>query len=178
LSKQLVILDRDGCINAMKTTTKYVYRDIDFEIFPDAIDFVKRCLNANKRLAIATNQRGISQGLYSLEDTITLHALFLSEVGSTENDIPIFICPHQYDECNCRKPKPGLLISAMEYFEVERHDTIFVGDNESDRLAAINAKIDFKQIVRGTGYNNLGLIPNDETYISLLNDSKLWEIVL
>lgn len=177
MSKKLIILDRDGCINALKSTTKYVYQVKDFEIFPDAIEFVKKCLNANKKIAIATNQRGISKGLYTLGDTIELHSFFLSKIGRLEFDIPIFVCPHEEDECNCRKPRPGLLKSAMEHFDVERHDTIFVGDSESDRHAARNAKVDFKHIKRSREYNNFDFSQTDETFIHSLNDRELWEVI-
>lgn len=177
MSKKLIILDRDGCINALKPTTKYIYQEKDFDIFPDVIDFVKKCLNANKKLAVATNQRGISKGLYTLGDTMALHSFFLSQIGSTKFDIPIFICPHQVDICNCRKPRPGLLNSAMEHFAVEPHNAIFVGDNESDRGAARNAKIDFMHIVRASERNGLDLRQTGEFSINSLDDQNFWEII-
>ena len=95
-------------------------------------------------MAIATNQQGISLGLIDHEELKKMHTK-LWELGKTYGllNFEIFVCPHMANSCACRKPSPGLLIQAMHFYNVTQSETIFIGDSESDELAAKNAEIDF-----------------------------------
>ena len=145
LNKRLIIIDRDGCINIPKPDFEYVYEEKDFQLYADALNFCRKATALGIRLAIATNQQGIGKNMYSLEDVYSLHQEFLGNLLLDDQDFPIYVCPHLSDDpsCDCRKPKPGLLLKAMEYFEIPPKRVLFIGDSFSDKVAAETAGIDF-----------------------------------
>jgi len=150
LNKSLIILDRDGCINIPQPNHRYIHKVEDFKIYPDVVDFCKNSILHGIRLAIATNQQGISKNLYRLEDVKLLHQLLLQKLSVDETYFPIYVCPHLSNDrsCDCRKPKPGLLLKAMEHFEVPPKSALFIGDSLSDKVAAGNAGLDFCHLDR------------------------------
>jgi D-glycero-D-manno-heptose 1,7-bisphosphate phosphatase len=93
------------------------------------------------RLGIASNQDQIGLGL--LDGTVALHLLrdlLRAATGVVPPDGAIAFCPHRADaECECRKPRPGLLRSVMRFYGIGPDQTVFVGDHETDRLAAAAA---------------------------------------
>ncbi len=150
MNKNLIILDRDGCINALNSKYGYVYNEKDFLLYLDAIDFCERAIKLGVRLAIATNQQGIDKKLYTLEDVNVLHQKLLQILFVDVSHFPIFVCPHLDNDslCGCRKPKPGLLLKAMNYFETPPESVLFIGDSISDKVAAENACVDFCHLDR------------------------------
>jgi len=105
----------------------------------EAIDFI-----------IATNQPGIATGQVSEVFLQQLHTKLASELTSYGISVlAIYVCKHHWDAgCNCRKPKAGMLIEAMEKFAINSNDTLYVGDEEKDSAAAVNAGIDYVLISR------------------------------
>jgi D-glycero-D-manno-heptose 1,7-bisphosphate phosphatase len=148
MTRKLVILDRDGVINVPAQNNDYVYRVEDFKLYGDVGIFFEELLKYDKKIAIATNQRGIARNLYTAEDVELLHEHMLSICNLTHDDISLFYCPHEIDTCECRKPKPGLLISALSILGFEKDQAIFIGDKASDRQAAESAGIEFINLNR------------------------------
>lgn len=148
-SKELIILDRDGCINAKSQDSRYVFKDEDFSIFDDVIPFINAALSVGYSFAVATNQQGISKKLYTIEDVLRLHQILLDKIHAPNLDIPIYVCSHlSSSKCECRKPRPMLLEQAMSHFGVSKSKTLFIGDSESDLEAAKFAGIDFLYLNR------------------------------
>ncbi len=148
-NKRLIIFDRDGCLNQKKQLLNYVYRLEDFSIYQDVIPFLKLGNQAGINFAVATNQQGISKNLYTRKDVNALHRHLIDLIGIKNLDFPIFTCPHLEEmHCKCRKPKPGLLIQALEYFDIDKKDAIFIGDTDSDWEAAKAIELDFLFIER------------------------------
>jgi D-glycero-D-manno-heptose 1,7-bisphosphate phosphatase len=100
------------------------------------------------KLAIATNQQGIAFELYSLDDVLRIHRIFLSTIGYSETLFPIYICPHAEGSCDCRKPRSGLLRQSIINSGFKKSEAIFFGDSLSDQLAAQDLNIPFVQIAR------------------------------
>jgi D-glycero-D-manno-heptose 1,7-bisphosphate phosphatase len=149
LSQQpLILLDRDGCLNYSPTKSRYVLSFDELRLFPDVIEFSKNCINAGMRLAVATNQRGISLNLCSLDDVKKIHKQIFKDIDNHESEIQLYCCPHKEDECDCRKPKPGMLIAAMVQNNADPKLTFFIGNMMSDYQAACNAKVQFIGIRR------------------------------
>jgi D-glycero-D-manno-heptose 1,7-bisphosphate phosphatase len=147
---KLVLIDRDGCINELATPQmgRYVFKVEDFRVFEDVKYFFSCFLTGDRKAAIVTNQRGIALGLYGATEVLSLHTHFLSIVNQDSSNIPIFICPHDENQCDCRKPKPGLLKLAMKHFSVRAEETVFIGDQESDAMAAQSLGIRFIRLTR------------------------------
>ena len=140
--QKAVFLDRDGVIN------KYIgfLRNIDdFELIPGVTDAVKK-INASGYLAIVvTNQPVIARGEVSFEELDEIHNKMETLLGFEGSYLDsIYFCPHHphsgYEgevkelkfDCDCRKPKPGMLLKAAEDFNIDLSQSWMVGDGESD----------------------------------------------
>jgi D-glycero-D-manno-heptose 1,7-bisphosphate phosphatase len=153
LNKELIILDRDGCINEKIQGQQYIYELEKFFVPEDVVTFVRACFNRGYQLAVATNQQGVSKQIYSIKDVVKLHEELLRKIDIENLDFPIFICPHSEEsKCYCRKPNPGLLENALDYFKVDNQKAIFIGDSLSDYLAAQEIEMDFIYLDRLSEY--------------------------
>lgn len=143
--QKAVFLDRDGIIN------KYVgfLRDInDFELIPGVAEKIKEINQLGYLAIVVTNQPVIARGEVTWEELNEIHnkmETLLGQQGAYLDDI--FICPHHPDkgfegerqeykiDCNCRKPKPGMLLQAAEKYNIDLNQSYMIGDSESDMEA-------------------------------------------
>lgn len=147
--QKAVFLDRDGVIN------KYVgfLRDIDdFELL-DGVSKAIRKINESGYLAIVvTNQPVIARGEVSFAELTEIHNKMETLLGEDGAYLDaIYFCPHHPDkgfdgeipelkfDCDCRKPKPGMLIKAAKDFNIDLKHSWMIGDSESDILAGKSA---------------------------------------
>ena len=144
--QKAIFIDRDGTIN------KYVgfLRDIEeFELLPDAAEAIK-LINASGYLAIVvTNQPVIARGEVTFSELEDIHNKMETLLGAYVDGI--YFCPHHPDkgyegevaelkiQCECRKPKPGMLVAASQDFNISLNDSWMIGDGENDILAGKNA---------------------------------------
>ena len=135
-----VFLDRDGVINIDKT---YVYKIDDFEFVDGIFEVLKEFLKKGYKLFIVTNQSGIGRGYYSEDDFFKLTSYMLDKLKKEGIEITkVYHCPHSPEsKCECRKPKPAMLLRAKEEFDVDMANSIMIGDKKSDIEAGKNAKV-------------------------------------
>jgi D-glycero-D-manno-heptose 1,7-bisphosphate phosphatase len=133
---RVILLDRDGVIN--RDSTNFVKSVEEFVPLPGAIEAIARLSQAGYRLGVCTNQSGIGRGLLTEAEARRIHDHLLKLVEAGGGTLgPIVYCPHLPDAgCDCRKPKPGMLLRAMAELEADAADTTFVGDSMRDLLAA------------------------------------------
>ena len=129
-----VFLDRDGVLNEKAPEGEYVWRWQDFRVLegvPEAIAWLNR---AGMRVVVATNQRGVALGRYTLDDVKALHAEFQKLLAAHGARIDAFyVCPHDKDDCNCRKPLPGMFAQAKADFpEILAETSVMIGDSAVD----------------------------------------------
>ena len=136
--KRAVFLDRDGTIN----------REVDFvespdrlELLPHACESIQRLRDAGFLVVVVTNQSGIARNLYSETTLARIHEKLQRETGHAVD--AILHCPHHPDlagtygrDCECRKPKGGLVRQAVELLGIELEGSYLVGDTARDVLAA------------------------------------------
>lgn len=137
--KKIILLDRDGVIN--QDSLDYI-KDVDELIFiPGSIDAIVRLTHAGYQIGVATNQSGVSRGLYTEPQLSAIHKKLLDTVHSAGGEIAhIEYCIHLPDAgCTCRKPSPGMLNALARRFACELTGVAFVGDRVSDIQAAIAA---------------------------------------
>ena len=139
MSRDCVFLDRDGVINEKAETDHYVRNWNEFRFLPNIADWI-RIFNALGYLVIViTNQRGIARGIMTQESVDEIHTRMvaaLAGLGARIDDI--FVCPHQHDACNCRKPKPGLIFRAQAKWDIDITRSLMIGDSDDDaNLAAV-----------------------------------------
>jgi len=140
--KKAVFLDRDGVIN--KKRDDYVKSINELEIFPFVASAIKKLNNANFQVIVITNQSAINRNIITHKKVEEIHLAIQNYLKKNQAFIDAFYyCPHRPDEnCICRKPKPGLLIKAIQDFKIDPKESWMVGDSNSDlesgRLAGCN----------------------------------------
>ena len=129
---KLVILDRDGVIN--EDSDQYIRSVEEWIPLKGSIDAIARLHRAGYTVVVATNQSGLGRGLFDLDALEQMHAKFVSLVEEAGGAIAgIFYCPHTpEDQCQCRKPAPGLLDAIAREFGCDLHDVPFIGDSLKD----------------------------------------------
>ena len=162
--QKAIFLDRDGTIN------KYVgfLRNIDdFELIDGVAEAIRKINESGYLAIVATNQPVIVRGEVSFDELEEIHnkmETLLGKEGAYLN--AIYYCPHHphkgYEgerpelkiDCDCRKPKPGMLLKAAEDFNIDLSQSWMIGDGENDIKAGINAGC--KTVLIGNGDENYG----------------------
>jgi len=167
-SKKLILLDRDGVINVVRSN--YVKSLDEFEYIYGSEMALKKILEAGFDLSICSNQRGVSRGMVTYNILNSIEIYINSSLPKKDKQISYYYCTHAIeDNCECRKPNPGLLNKAMREKNVSSEETIFIGDNLSDYYAACKANIDFILVLSGYGVaSSLEIPANIPRYKNLL----------
>lgn len=131
-----VFLDRDGVIN--RERADYVKCWHEVEILPGALDAIAQLAALGCPILVITNQSAIGRGIVTADEVDAIHRRLRDTVKAHGGRIDAFyVCPHHPDAgCDCRKPKPGLLLQAAEEHALDLRSCIFVGDSWTDREAA------------------------------------------
>ena len=137
-----LFLDRDGVINVDKV---HVYLEKDFEFSEGIFDLCRKYFDAGYIILVITNQAGIAKGLYTEADFLHLTEWMIDQFHNRGIVISkVYYCPHHPDitgDCECRKPRPGMILQAIEDFSLNISECVLIGDNESDIAAGRNAGI-------------------------------------
>ncbi len=129
-----VFLDRDGVLNEKMPEGEYVRSVRDLRVLPGVAEAVARLNRAGFRTIVVSNQRGIALGLYTAADVDAIHAELQGILAAQGGHIDAFFyCPHDEDECNCRKPLGGLFDQAVARFpDIDTASSVMIGDSLSD----------------------------------------------
>lgn len=146
---KIIVLDRDGVIN--HDSDDYIRTVEDFTPIAGSVDAIVRLGTAGFTVCIATNQSGLARDYFDEETLSDIHHLLCSMVEQAGGSIDgIFYCPHHPDaNCDCRKPKTGLLEQIENEFACDLKDSYFVGDSLKDIQAALS--FDCKPVLVRTG---------------------------
>jgi D-glycero-D-manno-heptose 1,7-bisphosphate phosphatase len=136
---KLVILDRDGVIN--RDSPHYIKSPQEWHPIPGSLEAIARLNKASIKTAVATNQSGVARGYYTLETLVEIHQSMLESLKKAGGHLDaLFFCPHHPDkQCECRKPKPGMLLDIARYLNIDLKDAVMIGDAKRDMEAAISA---------------------------------------
>ena len=140
--QKVLFLDRDGVINVEKD---YLYKIEDFEFIDGIIDLCKHYESNGFIILVVTNQSGIARNYYTQADFSLLTYWMIGEFAIFGVNISqVYHCPHYPSisgECNCRKPKSGMLLEAAKHFDIDFKNSIIIGDKERDIEAGLNVGI-------------------------------------
>lgn len=153
--QKLVILDRDGVINA--DSAEYIKDADEWQPLPGSLEAIARFTQAGWKVAVATNQAGIGRGILDEYALARIHARMIEAVEDAGGRIEmIAFCPHHPDEnCSCRKPQPGLLLRISEELGIPLDGVPYIGDSLKDVEAAGNAGAVPVLVLSGNGPKTL-----------------------
>ncbi len=157
-----IFLDRDGVINFNMDSSPNVE---DFKLIPGVVEGVRKINQSGFLAIVATNQPMIAKGFLTFDELSKIHKKMETMLGEERAYLDgIYFCPHHPErgfageieelkvECNCRKPKSGMLLQAQTDFNIDLARSWMVGDSERDIIAGQNAGC--KTILITTGKNN------------------------
>jgi histidinol-phosphate phosphatase family protein len=129
-----IFLDRDGVINRNPPNKGYVRKWAEFTFIPNARKAIRELSENGYRIIVVTNQAGIGRGLYSEENLTDIHSQMVAEISKAGGRIDaVYYCPHHPDAgCECRKPKPGMLLRAAREHNIELSTAYLIGDWTTD----------------------------------------------
>jgi D-glycero-D-manno-heptose 1,7-bisphosphate phosphatase len=133
---KLVLLDRDGVIN--HDSGDFIKSVGEWQPIEGSLEAIAALAGAGIRVAVNTNQSGIGRGLYDEATLAGIHAHMRAAVRSAGGDLAgIYYCPHvPEDDCECRKPRPGMFRQLERELGCSVAGSVFIGDRLSDIEAA------------------------------------------
>jgi D-glycero-D-manno-heptose 1,7-bisphosphate phosphatase len=162
VTNKAVFLDRDGTLNVDKG---YAHRIEDWEWLPGAVDAIAALKKAGFLVIVITNQAGIARGYYSGADVTRLHAWMNEELEKYGTRIDgFYYCPHHPEhggECECRKPRPGMLFQARQDFDIDFSRSWLIGDKASDIQASVAAGVKSILVLTGYGKDHRALLSGE-----------------
>lgn len=163
-ANKALFLDRDGVINVENS---YVFKIEDFIFISDVFEVCRYFIKKGYLIIIVTNQSGIARGIFTESQYDDLTHYLLEEFKAHGVIISkVYHCPHHPDQsisCNCRKPKPGMILKASEEFNIDLNQSILVGDKRSDVESGVRAGIKDNYLIT-TGHE----IPMDDYLVPLI----------
>ena len=138
--KPIVFIDRDGVINEYPGHGNYVTNQREFKFIPGSLEAIRKLSEEGFKLYVVSNQAGVAKGLYTQKDLDEMDAKILQSVKKAGGSISgIYYCTHlPSDNCDCRKPKIGLLKKAEGNSPTIPEKSFFIGDSFIDMKTARN----------------------------------------
>lgn len=169
-STKLIILDRDGVINF--DSDAFIKSPDEWEAIPGSAHAIARLNQAGYTVVVATNQSGVARKLFPMATLNAIHQKMHATVEQVGGNIDaVFFCPHAADEnCDCRKPKPGMLQEIARRYEVNLKGVHCVGDSLRDLQSGFVMGCIPNLVLTGKGQGTLnkgGLPPGTQVHTDL-----------
>jgi D-glycero-D-manno-heptose 1,7-bisphosphate phosphatase len=128
-----VFFDRDGIVN-VSPGPGYVARWDDFELLPGFIEVLRLVDRRGYSAVVVTNQRGVARGVVDLDAVVRIHRKLREQLAGEHGLalLDVLMCPHDEGECECRKPRPGMLLEAARRHGLDLEASWMIGDSERD----------------------------------------------
>jgi D-glycero-D-manno-heptose 1,7-bisphosphate phosphatase len=159
---KLIILDRDGVIN--EDSDEYIKSPDEFIPIAGSLEAISRLNHAGYTVMVATNQSGLARGYFTIEDLNNMHDKLRRLLSAFGGHISgIVFCPHGPDDaCDCRKPKPGMLLEIAQRLDISLEGVPAVGDSLRDLQAALAVGAQPILVKTGKGRHTLEAIANSD----------------
>lgn len=141
MKTKALFLDRDGIINEALPRGQYLTKVEEFKLKSGIGEIINFAKGKGYLIVVATNQPQVAKGLLTVHGLQEIHNQMSKELELAGAAIDkIYYCPHQNnDNCECRKPKPGMIRRAVAEFNVDAAKSFFVGDSDKDINAGATA---------------------------------------
>jgi mannose-1-phosphate guanylyltransferase/phosphomannomutase len=159
--QRAIFLDRDGVLNVDHS---YIATPDQLELYPFTAEAIKKINHSNFLTAVVTNQPAVARNLCSEEELRVIHNKLDTLLGNEGAKLDaLYYCPHHPDkgfpdenpiykiDCDCRKPKPGMLLQAAASFNIDLTQSFMIGDDERDIEAGKNAGVTTIGVRTGKG---------------------------
>jgi D-glycero-D-manno-heptose 1,7-bisphosphate phosphatase len=179
-----VFIDRDGTINK---EAGYINHVDNFELYPFVHQAIRLLNEHNILVVVITNQAGIARGYFPESLLHKVHQKMQDELAAMGAKIDaIYYCPHHISskipelaiDCNCRKPKPGLILQAIDELPVDTENMFMVGDRFSDIKIGQNTGCRTIMVKTGYGKGELELNPDSDIKADYLVENLLDAVLL
>jgi D-glycero-D-manno-heptose 1,7-bisphosphate phosphatase len=152
---KLIILDRDGVIN--EDSPDFIKSPEEWYAIPGSLEAIAKLNHSGYKVVVATNQSGIARKYFTEATLEKIHAKMLAAIKAVGGKIDgIYICPHgPSDNCDCRKPKPGLLLRIAKDFHLAADQMLLIGDSQRDLQAAESCGVKAFLVKTGKGEHTL-----------------------
>lgn len=167
--QKAIFLDRDGVINK---DTNFIHKPEELQLYDFTPAAIKNINNTDYLAIVATNQSVIARNLCTVEELDYIHKKLETELGNEGAKLDaIYYCPHHPDkgypeempeykiDCECRKPKPGMLLKAAKDFNIDLKRSFMIGDSERDMVAGKTAGCKTIGVMTGKGLKNTSTVP-------------------
>lgn len=144
-------LDRDGVINRRPPEGQYVTRWEEMQILPGVPEAIALLTQAGFCVLTVSNQRCVAKGLLTAVELESIHKQMCQELAALGAEITeVYYCPHEMEPpCGCRKPAPGMLLTAARAHEIDLSASWMIGDSDIDVEAGRSAGCRTVRIVTG-----------------------------
>jgi D-glycero-D-manno-heptose 1,7-bisphosphate phosphatase len=139
--KKAAFLDRDGVINKRAADGGYILAWEEFQILPGVAEAIALLNRAGLLVVVVTNQQCVAKGLISIAGLEGIHNKMIIELAAIGAHIDsMYYCPHGTDQsCDCRKPAPGMFLTAAKRHDIDLARSWMIGDTDSDIAAGRSA---------------------------------------
>jgi D-glycero-D-manno-heptose 1,7-bisphosphate phosphatase len=174
-----VFVDRDGVINQSPPEGEYVIRWEDFHILPGVAEGIALLNRAGFSVIVVTNQRGIAKGLMTEADLQQMHERMTDDLVRAGAKIDAtFYCPHDIEpRCDCRKPAPGMLLSAARLHGIDLRTSWMIGDSDNDVGAGVNAGCKTARVIAPDATSSEMAHISEATITADINASSLLDAI-
>lgn len=167
---KLIILDRDGVIN--HDSDAFIKSTDEWQVIPGSAQAIARLNQAGYTVVVATNQSGVARKLFPMTTLNAIHQKMHATVEQVGGVIDaVFFCPHSADDnCDCRKPKPGMLQEISTRYNVSLKGVHCVGDSLRDLQSGFMLGCIPNLVLTGKGQSTLtkgGLPPGTQVHPDL-----------
>jgi D-glycero-D-manno-heptose 1,7-bisphosphate phosphatase len=158
-----IFLDRDGVI--IENRSDYVRSWEDVHVFPQALEALANASASPYKIVFVTNQSAVGRGLMSLATAEAINCRLKALIEDAGGRVDgIFLCPHAPEAaCDCRKPKPGLLLQAAQALDLDLARSVMIGDALTDLMAGQAAGVRRLALVRSGRGADQDRLPKPES---------------
>lgn len=146
-----IFLDRDGVI--IENRVDHVRRWQDVAFIPGVVEAIASLRSLPYRVVIATNQSAVGRGLVDLRTVDRINQRIVATIAEFGGHVDgVYVCPHTPDDgCDCRKPRPGLLLRAARELSLDLSRSVMIGDAITDAQAGLAAGVHSLMVLTGRG---------------------------
>jgi D-glycero-D-manno-heptose 1,7-bisphosphate phosphatase len=135
-----VFLDRDKTLIA-PVGGRPANKASEVHLLPDVSAGISRLMLMDLKPVVVTNQGGIELGYCAIDDVVEAHERMTTMLGMCAESVPLYVCPHYKVSCECRKPKPGMILKAAAELNIDLARSYLIGDDAADIVAGHSAGV-------------------------------------